>query len=934
MTNHLKISKGGKTMALAMLAPVVFLPTVFMAMPSMVYAQSALEEIVVTAQRREQSLQEVPISIETFTGAQIERQGYRNMEDLSIFSPSVVVQAHGLDQKIAIRGFGTTGNSLNLEQAVPMFVDGIHYGRQSMIKGAFMDLDRVEVLKGPQPVFFGQNATAGAFSIIPRKPTPTWESNIGFEVGNDSQLEASGGIGGPITDTLGIRVAGIYEYNDGYLNHAVHDYKYPDFGHLGGRVTLEWAPNDKFTATAKYERSKVRGGSEAIMGCLTGDPMIFDPLNTPRSISGVRIDDEGAEWSVWQDPPLGEGWIVPHKELDRHPNCFQGKIGLSMEGPFSDVPLNIRNEDNTTGAIEIRKFAEAFYSTSSQYDLAGIDRKGIVGHDDHDSWTGYLDLVYMLDNGIEINSKTAHVSYFRGFARDDRHSPFLMNWANREEDFNQWSSELRITSPAGGYEMGAGSIEWMLGAFYQEEEKDINNSLMRANVRQGLRFNKIWEDSDWKSVFATLTFNFLDDKASIDIGGRYAEISKEIDVVGYGSNWIFDVRPCAATPNDDIGGGNFNTATCPTQSGAVLLPSSTPGLIIFDDQVDRSNLWHFPYNATRNTPSSWRGGRAEAVGLVALSTAVRPGEQVTDKFSTSAIDPQIVLRWRPSDDHSFFAKWAQAFKAAGYDSGLGTIPPLDEMKFDNENSETFEIGAKGSFWDRRGRYDVTLFNTSFTDLQLSGLADVTNPDTTSISLNAGKQRVKGIEFGVTTAVTDQLLLNLGGAIMDGKMVDFKGSGCNTAEFVNARDNLGIAELAGCDITSFGRPLIDRSGQQAPRTPDWKFVAELTYWVPVLENYRVTYNVQGFMSDGFITSRSGFEQYIRYEEHEDISMNLSFGDQADTWEVMAYARNILEPRPSYNRQYDLPGSSRLGLVSTEVRKSEFFSYGLQFKYNFR
>ena len=126
-----------------------------------------LEEVIVTAQRREQSLQEVPVSVEAFSSVEILKQGYRDLNELSQFSPSVFISdEHPTENDQSIRGFGTFGRNLTLEQAVPIFVDGIHFGRPAQVKLAFLDVGRLEVLKGPQPVFFGQNATAGAFNII------------------------------------------------------------------------------------------------------------------------------------------------------------------------------------------------------------------------------------------------------------------------------------------------------------------------------------------------------------------------------------------------------------------------------------------------------------------------------------------------------------------------------------------------------------------------------------------------------------------------------------------------------------------------------------------------------------------------------------------------------------------------------------------------
>ena len=122
----------------------------------------ALEEIIVTAQRREQSLQEVPISLEAIGSREIQEQGYRTLDDLAEFSPSIELDVRIQDQNISIRGMGTVGSSLALEQAAPTFIDGVVIGRTSMVKSAFFDLERIEVLRGPQPVYFGQNAVAGA----------------------------------------------------------------------------------------------------------------------------------------------------------------------------------------------------------------------------------------------------------------------------------------------------------------------------------------------------------------------------------------------------------------------------------------------------------------------------------------------------------------------------------------------------------------------------------------------------------------------------------------------------------------------------------------------------------------------------------------------------------------------------------------------------
>src|SRR5688572_1608070 len=195
-----------------------------------------LEEIVVTAQRRAQSLQEVPISLEAISGQDLLDQYYRTIDDLAEFSPSIEIDVRMQDQNVSIRGMGTTGSSLALEQSAPTFMDGVVLGRTSIIKGALMDVERIEVLRGPQPVYFGQNAVAGAFSIITRKPSETWQGDVQVEVGNFGRRTVEGGVGGPITDTLGIRVAGKYDELAGYLTDVVTDDRFPERRDRSGRV--------------------------------------------------------------------------------------------------------------------------------------------------------------------------------------------------------------------------------------------------------------------------------------------------------------------------------------------------------------------------------------------------------------------------------------------------------------------------------------------------------------------------------------------------------------------------------------------------------------------------------------------------------------------------------------------------------------------------
>lgn len=891
--------------------------TALIVSPNMLQAQ-ALEEIVVTAQRREQSLQEVPISIETFSGAQIQEQGFRNMEDISTFSPGVFVQSGVQDQQVSVRGFGTIGNSLTLEQAVPIFLDGIHYGRQSQIKTAFLDVDRVEVLKGPQPVFFGQSASAGAFNIQSKGPTAEWEGDLNLELGNNGTIEGSFGAGGPINDTWGIRVAATQEESDGFLRNAVTEGKYPRYFYQGGRITLAFEPTDNFSATTKFDYSKLRNGSEAVLGCLTEGTMVYGrngPFNTSTGLAvAPNATTPGSDQAIWDDAPRGVGWDTPHLPISEE--CFKGNVGLSNEGPYFTPPDNIRDQDLSMGFLDVREAAQGFTSQGED-GIAGFDTDGILGKDFTDAWSGNLNLVYMLDNDIEINWMTGYNSYWRSAVKDNRHVPFFTNYQGREENFDQWSSELRFTSATGG------TIEWMAGVSGQNTAKDNYSSSLRPNAFRSQRFNYLWEDVTWLNAFATVTFNFMDDKASLDIGARYSDIEKEVYITGYTAQWIYDVEPVAS--------GSLN---------AIKVNVDPADARIFVPTANTANLWTLPFRGSRNTPVEWFPSRASAVGLTMPDFNQRLCDETDDcaplqeKFTDSFLDPTITLRYRLNDDHSLFARFAEAAKAAGYDTGQTSIPAnIEEMRFENELGRTFEIGSKGMLWDGRVRYDVTLFRTDFIDLQLSGLAPLSNDESTSISLNAGKQRVQGLEFAFQAAATDNLTVGIQGALMDGEMVEFDGSGCNSTELFNTIYDLNTPGVLPCtldtpDGDTFERT--DRSGTEAPRTPDWKFSGDLRYVMPVWDSYEFTFIAKGYVSDGFITARDSFSSTVKYNQHGDLNLQLGFGPQDGKWRVSSYANNIFEARESYNPEFDLAPS---GLATVQVNRSSFMTYGMRFNYSF-
>jgi len=184
------------------------------------FAQSnslAIEEIVVTAQKREQSLQDVPISVSVVTGEKLVEAGIDNLDDLALYVPNFSKSETGIGPVLQIRGIAT-GNNPGFEQSVVMYMDDIALGRGSLARMPFMDLERVEVLRGPQNVLFGKNSIAGAISMITAKPTDELEGSVSIRYGSEYEDgEVIGVLSGPLTETLRGRLAIRGAERGGYL---------------------------------------------------------------------------------------------------------------------------------------------------------------------------------------------------------------------------------------------------------------------------------------------------------------------------------------------------------------------------------------------------------------------------------------------------------------------------------------------------------------------------------------------------------------------------------------------------------------------------------------------------------------------------------------------------------------------------------------------
>jgi iron complex outermembrane receptor protein len=186
-----------------------------------------LEEIIVTAEKRAESTQDIPIAISAFSGDDIVEAGVTGIEDLKLLSPNLQFGKGPIDNFVSIRGIGAELINVTAEAGISIGQDGVPFYSQTMFDAEFLDVERVEVLRGPQGTIAGRNATGGTINIYSRRPTEESEAQIKAAIGNYSRTELEGIVSGPIVDDVILgRLAVRSEQADGWVT---NDYTGEDF---------------------------------------------------------------------------------------------------------------------------------------------------------------------------------------------------------------------------------------------------------------------------------------------------------------------------------------------------------------------------------------------------------------------------------------------------------------------------------------------------------------------------------------------------------------------------------------------------------------------------------------------------------------------------------------------------------------------------------
>lgn len=335
--------------------------------PSTYAAIGEIEEIVVTAAKRQQTLQEVPIAVTVTDAETIERAQILDILDLQSVVPSLRVPQFQSSTQVnfVIRGFGNGANNAGIEPSVGVFIDGVYRSRSAAQIGDLPGLERIEVLRGPQSTLFGKNASAGVISVVTREPDFEWDGNVELGFTNYDGVITKGYLTGPISDTVAFSIGGSTNDRDGYTDNDTLGTEINDRNRWGLSGQLLFEPNDNMSFRLSADYSEIEEVCCSVANLVSGPTAALIPL------LGGQLDNENPfSYRVFQnaDPEqsVENGGISLHAELNfdaftltsitAYRELESSNLGDDVDFSGADIiaPQNVGQQEFETFTQEVR----------------------------------------------------------------------------------------------------------------------------------------------------------------------------------------------------------------------------------------------------------------------------------------------------------------------------------------------------------------------------------------------------------------------------------------------------------------------------------------------------------------------------------------------------------------------------------------------------
>lgn len=896
-----------------------------------------MDEIVVSTRRREESLQDVPIAITAIGAEQIQRQGINNLADVVKLAPSVQFDNpfSPADTRITVRGLSNTRGRSN----VAFLVDGIDVTTENLITAGsgllanrrlLNDVERIELVKGPQSALFGRAAFAGALSYVTKEPGPDPEGRIGVDFAEDGQRQIDFAYSTPVKgfeDILAVRVSGVWWDEDGRYQNSVSNEDVGGSDGFGGAFTGVFTPSDTIKIKARLEytdedyqpRAVTRlGGGLPVELLATDDasqdntwPWIIDDSD-PANITRTAIDADGDGFP--DVDPNSYTCRDQGNTFERYPNtALDANFGVGTTFGNSATGL----ADFGPGFCLPESFGDADGQqvTQSENPWTGIDYQGL------DQQTFRASIVASLDADFGTFSWYTGWTDFNAFDSYDQDRQAVgrpdtliaHNQARTEADTDQFSQEIRFASNWGG------PVQATLGGLYWSENRELldQNFIIscspvakvartdptlspQANSLYGIPRSSDLERqicngqnntvASWQEYALLLplsgfnTVTGLDDpyvngtqwRAETDSWSAYLNLEWELSEqfrLTFETRYLsedFDLfKPAKSSCTTTAFSAGSNLSPLTGEENLAADPSRND-VVCESEQVLNDNIF--------NLPPEFNGPDWKYI----------EGTQ-SSEFST----PKVTLEWLPTDDIMVYFFWAQGQKPGGINQLIagGFATEIDEERFDSEKLEAWEVGTKQS-WELAGflQANGAFFFQDYTDKQIgTQILDPTGNLQPRI-VNAGGAEVWGVELEATWQpwFSEGLTLFAAYTYLDAEFTRFDLQSASVLRSAQAGECEVVTVLAGTP-EEFQTCNYDFSGKKLERTPENALVLQA--------NYTRQFGSQAF--DWFVEVNANYEDERFLDENNFAKFDdywradARFGLSGEQWEAIAYVNNLFD-----------------------------------------
>ena len=838
-----------------------------------------IEEIVVTTRRREENLQDVPISVDILSAGQIQRFGIYSIGDVAKYTAGMEFdEGYGAqDTRIVLRGLSPTRGRAN----VAFMVDGIDFtgeaiqtaGGGFLVNQRLIDVERIEVIKGPQSALYGRSAFAGAVKYVTKNPNmEELEGDVFVDVGDEEQYTVTAAVGGPVTEKFGLRLNGMWYDKDGFYTNTVTNEGVGATDGWGLALKGLWEPTEalSFTARLAFSDDHFDVGAQARVPSNTLVDII-SPIPGGNLIESSFFGGFGGYPDCATAAPTADNTIT---------SCTgTAKVLTTGMLPDADQLQVVQATDPSTGSNyngtehELLTFTlvaswDVGFGTFSSY-------TGVADSDSEQRFEGNWDAMPAGDySSLDgLYSFTLPPCFF-----PDGTTPFPN--CSRSQQQIAWNNQIDLFSQELRYASNFdGPVQFTLGGLYWNEDAEqvsVGNATVAPSVvRSGAVFGTLVSNPPAYSEFADLFF------PQQPVVGRETEHWSAYGLIEWNISEAWKISAEGRYVDEEL-----------TVEGPVCDPLATQaltGLPPLIDPVTGDTVCQFAYRGPSSTALSVAGG---TLPVGTLATAVTfPGIGVT---SDSFFTPKVMLQWIPTDNQMWSVSWAEGKKPGGLTTiSSGTFFSVEGRDFDKETLTNWEIGGKTGWLDGSLVVNGAAFFMDYTDKQVgvTQFNQRTQSDFGAIE-NAGEAEIWGVELNAQWQPGERWLLSAGYTWLDSEYTKFESNTGSANEVARTQfaGNGGCLEVIPNPVPDTRATcVVNRNGNKVEDIPENAFVGGVQYTAPI----------GGGGLDWFAEVNAIFTDERWVEENNILLLDswwlfdLRLGLKSDSWDVLFYVDNLMD-----------------------------------------